>query len=439
MKTEILSAEASDAIARVRLRPGDVKLFLSRIAAVVPHLEFECWGLSETTEEQLTEETGGKWAQRRNGRPFCFLFMKQGKIGISTWLNARSGKISDDEFEFLDHMVKEASGLLDAAVGISVPISDFGMHAVSKLLEKISATKAEQIGGYLKFLRSMSGETYENQRLSYGLILRKKKMRNATAVLEFDNKRFKRLTDGFLTALALDCNGNIMELLPLDSDREREAFKKARPWWLAALADTSAREDGVGIALTRSGDILVAYQQELFLSQRSGEWRIWRHDVVVDVLRAWQPSGPRGDLDRVIDCLYRVALDMSFRRSGGLLVVAESQEKALKIISSKGDQIGASNRSEAEKALDASVSSKSVLDIDRRVLGDLACLDGAIVVDRNGGLIAYGAMVKSVRDSDSQGSRTRAAIGASEFGLAIKISADGGIVFYLGKEVLLSL
>lgn len=439
MKTKILSPEA-DAAARVeRLRLEDVEMALSRLTAIVPHLEFEGWWLGNKTKEELTESSGGKWVHYdKNGGSYCYLFVR--RIGFSAWLKARSGKVVDEDINFLDRILKEVSSLFDAAVDVRMLPLDFGVHAVSGLLEDISGIQAEKISSCIKSLRLMSRETYENQRLSYGLVLRKKKMRAATAAPEFGNKRFKRLTDGLLTALALDCEGKIMELLSLDPDGGKEISKRVRPWWLSALADTSAREDGIGIALTRNGDVLIVYQQELLLSQRSGEWRIWRHNDIISIIQnSWRPQGSRGDLDRIIEKLYMVALDLSFRGSGGLLVVVESQERVLKLVNSKSDQIGADSRSEAEKALDESVSSKSVLEIDRRVLGDLACLDGAVVVDRNGRIFAYGAMVRSKKGIDEQGSRTRAAIGASEFGLAIKISMDGEIAFYLYYDKILSL
>lgn len=66
--------------------------------------------------------------------------------------------------------------------------------------------------------------------------------------------------------------------------------------------------------------------------------------------------------------------------------------------------------------------------IDRRVIADLAGLDGALVVDRSGKVLAFGAMTKSAHSSQ-QGARTRAAIGASREGVVIKVSSDGNIDF----------
>ena len=64
---------------------------------------------------------------------------------------------------------------------------------------------------------------------------------------------------------------------------------------------------------------------------------------------------------------------------------------------------------------------------------ELASLDGAVVLDNSGKILSYGAILqpkKRGRLSGSEGSRTKAAIGASNYGPTVKISADGGIVIY---------
>jgi DNA integrity scanning protein DisA with diadenylate cyclase activity len=71
-------------------------------------------------------------------------------------------------------------------------------------------------------------------------------------------------------------------------------------------------------------------------------------------------------------------------------------------------------------------------------LVELAALDGAIVLANDGEILAYGAVLspkKAGRLRGTEGSRTKAAIGASNYGLATKISSDGDIdVYYKGKS-----
>ncbi len=71
------------------------------------------------------------------------------------------------------------------------------------------------------------------------------------------------------------------------------------------------------------------------------------------------------------------------------------------------------------------------------IVVELAALDGAIVLSNKGEILAYGAILnpkKADQLRGTEGSRTKAAIGASNYGLTIKVSSDGDIdVFHGGK------
>ncbi len=431
-----LDAKAVNAVRKAGLNPDDVALVLTRLISVVPHIAFSYWSLFEEDDEARDKKK--PWAHYTDDGygAHCHLFLL-GNIHIAADLLAFNG-VRKADLNLLDHMAREAAGLLKASSEASISLSGFGMHAASLTLADMMSLPVERISSYFKFLRSISGETYENQRLSYGLILSGTQRQGTSAVLGFDNKRFKRLTDGFSTALLLDRNGGILDLVALAPSRERKNSALGRPWWLAALADTAHQRESLGVALTRGGDILVVHRRELLFSQRAGEWRVWRHKAILGTIaELWHPRGDSSPLPKVLRMLYRVALDLSFRRSGGLLIVVENRAKLSRLVDSPSDIMNSAQRAEADKALDRSLSGKRIQDIDRRIVADLASLDGALVIDRSGMLLAYGAMVTSKKKTGAQGSRTRAAMGASRLGLAIKVSSDGGIAVYRkGKEVL---
>ncbi len=76
------------------------------------------------------------------------------------------------------------------------------------------------------------------------------------------------------------------------------------------------------------------------------------------------------------------------------------------------------------------------------VLSELAALDGAVVVANSGELLAYGAVLEPRRTSGvskAEGARTKAAIGASHYGISVKVSADGDITFYREGQPFLSI
>jgi len=84
---------------------------------------------------------------------------------------------------------------------------------------------------------------------------------------------------------------------------------------------------------------------------------------------------------------------------------------------------------------------RSVTDQDPNVLAALASLDGAIVMDRAGKLLAAGTILRhpSTPESDTngvvEGARTTAALAASRFGPVLKVSEDGVITFFDGERV----
>jgi DNA integrity scanning protein DisA with diadenylate cyclase activity len=84
---------------------------------------------------------------------------------------------------------------------------------------------------------------------------------------------------------------------------------------------------------------------------------------------------------------------------------------------------------------------RSITDLDPNVLAALASLDGAIVVDTSGRLLAAGAILRHPATAESEaggvveGARTTAALAASRFGPVLKVSEDGVITFFDGERV----
>jgi len=95
-------------------------------------------------------------------------------------------------------------------------------------------------------------------------------------------------------------------------------------------------------------------------------------------------------------------------------------------------------RSRLNAAFDNALAATTAWDIHPSVVVELAALDGALVVDGGGALRAFGAILQPKRRGkvdEEEGSRTKAAVGASFYGLAVKISSDGDITAYAdGRE-----
>lgn len=292
-------------------------------------------------------------------------------------------------------------------------------------------------------LHRLSEQSYENKALTFGCILDASSGK-AESGSKFPSdylasKKYKALSDGYRTAYHVSAGGKMLGFIELDLFAKKASVSKHYyPDWAEPIARAS-RPNRYGIALSRQGDILVFDKGSLRFTYRFGRWQYWNHAHLIYLLRdrARAQRVPTKILGRVVGAIYRAALDVSFRRSGGLFVILHNR-KFLKHVVREGDAIGDERRSTVDHDFDSAIGGPNVQSLHRAVLVELASLDGAVVMDNSGRIRAYGAVLqpkKRGRLRGTEGSRTKAAIGASNYGLAVKISSDGDItVYHDGKE-----
>ena len=87
------------------------------------------------------------------------------------------------------------------------------------------------------------------------------------------------------------------------------------------------------------------------------------------------------------------------------------------------------------------LAGRSVTDLDASVLDALATLDGAVVTEPGGQLLAVGAILRHPpsaignEQGVTEGARTTAAAAASRYGPVLKVSEDGLITFFDNGKV----
>jgi hypothetical protein len=292
-------------------------------------------------------------------------------------------------------------------------------------------------------LHILSEQSYENKALAFGCIIDSDK-RDAPTYANFPrqflaSKKYKALSDGFRTAYYVSGKGALLDFIDLEGFGQRELTgHNYYPVWAERLARNS-RGRRYGIALSRQGDILVFDGGTLRFTHRNGRWQYWNHSHILNLLRdrAKAQKVSSRTVNEVIVAVYLGALDVSFRRSGGLFVILHNRRKLRQIVRF-GDAIGDSRRTLADKDFDQVFDGTQIQYVAPMALVELAALDGAIVLANDGGILAYGAVLtpkKAGQLRGTEGSRTKAAIGASNYGLAVKISSDGDIdVFHDGKS-----
>jgi DNA integrity scanning protein DisA with diadenylate cyclase activity len=232
--------------------------------------------------------------------------------------------------------------------------------------------------------------------------------------------------------------GHLLDFADLENFESKELTgHNYYPVWAERLA-RSSRGRRYGIALSRQGDILLFDGGTLRFTHRNGRWQYWNHNHIFNLLRDRSKAQkvPSKVVNSVIVAVYLGALDISFRRSGGLFVILHNRRNLRKIVRF-GDAIGDESRTVSDRGFDNVLQGETIQKLAAATLVELAALDGAIVLANDGEILAYGAVLspkKAGHLRGTEGSRTKAAIGASNYALTVKVSSDGDIDVYYGAR-----
>jgi DNA integrity scanning protein DisA with diadenylate cyclase activity len=143
--------------------------------------------------------------------------------------------------------------------------------------------------------------------------------------------------------------------------------------------------------------------------------------------------------------IFQTARDLSDAREGALFVVVREPDAAVPQLVPPADRLdlpirdldehGNGSEGPSRRRLLHLLERRTITDLDPSVFMGLAALDGAIVIDRSGRLLAAGAILRHPPSQQLdagegvEGARTTAAMAASQFGPVLKVSEDGIITF----------
>lgn len=274
-------------------------------------------------------------------------------------------------------------------------------------------------------LEEWSTETYENGRIAYGLGIDVGRHAAGQHAIDVWGKSFGCvLGNGIRTILVCDGEGKVdgLEDLPLTEDAEDDGPFAPLPFCPLARWTDAPGSPRIALALTRNGEILVFCAGEMVFAKRRGSWLHFTHGAVVAAMPCPHNRSPR-------ERIYRTLLDASFSRSGGGIAIAGAgRDDDLSGLVDEKDSF--SNQAETKPRFFSSVvSSRRFHNLPRAVRQDLLAVDGSLVLDHVGVVIAVGAIL-TIEKSSEGGARLAAARAASEHGLGIKVSADGPISMF---------
>lgn len=361
----------------------------------------------------------------------------------------------------------------------------------------VASTRPSRVAATILTLRTMALSTYENRRISTGALLlgagsdraRSSRYQPAEA-LRFGVdltglKSLHRLCDGRRSVFLVDQDGKLVDIvdiahwasfgdapdwrdradppeIPTSGSAKDSPIPCARAYTPHALA--TRRGGHICLVLSPNQEILVFAEGVQEFAFAHGRWRVL--DPVAK-FAVWRDAVAN---DRLASVLFQTALDMAEGRQGGLLVVVNDPVQATDRLISPGDLLRAAPETPnppspehdehgwigavagldvaagpvdppTKRALHYLARGCSAISLDPPVLEALAALDGALVTDSSGEILAFGAILRhgaSLLDSPGyaqtatvEGARTTAAIVASRFGPVLKISEDGIVSCFL--------
>jgi len=301
----------------------------------------------------------------------------------------------------------------------------------------------------IEVLRTSSLSTYENRRISTGALLFGKypdtcheppvtpagALRYSPALTSI--RSFYRLCDGLQTLALVDQNGLLTEIV--DVDEWTRPFLETRlsvpaPRRYEAHARATLCGGHICMILTPNGEMKIFANGVQVFHFWDGRWR------VTDVQRKYELWTEAVGNFPLAERLFGAALNLAEDRRGGLLVVLDDPTSVRNLVS-RTDLLaslpnhGAQPVAGAKDQLHYLLHKKRILDIPCAVLETVARIDGGIVLDSDGNLLAFGAILRhtdltDLHPENIEGGRTTAAISASRFGKVLKISEDGMISFF---------
>jgi len=314
--------------------------------------------------------------------------------------------------------------------------------------ENAVPTGRDVLADAIEVLRQSSLITYENRRISTGVLLlgARHRQRGRAAVPDgalpytsnlISIKSFHRLCDGLKTVFLVDPEGRLVDLVDVaEWSREHGGAPLPVPSPSRYRAHSRATlEDGsICLVLTPNGEIKVFAEGAQVFSFLEGRWHL---TDASEKYREWQVAVGN---DALAGLLFSAGLNLAEHRRGGLFLVLDDPARAAELVAPE-DLLENGHTTPGKARIHYLLRGKRVLDLEPSLIESIARMDGAIVLDRDSTLRAFGAILHpaacgTAEVRGTEGGRTTAAVHASSLGNVLKVSEDGVVSCYRnGAEV----
>lgn len=341
------------------------------------------------------------------------------------------------------------------------------------------STDAETLANFFDLLEKWSVKTYEGKHVTLGFLVNPSSQK--AAILHF-NELLDFLNDDSSAVLS-DCIHSVLEVdkecnligyhsitenldtLPSCALNENVPIRFIQA--VQQFLPQRVNEDGsdkVGVFLLSNGDILLVKNGSTRFVKRNLQWLNLSEPAFTNALQVYAKAEPvclsmgsKGE--QILRSVYASVLDVSFSHTGGIIAIVRpdcieglmqnnilSSYDNLQITDKKAKQLAASQKLKdppnekmiRRKLLKKLTQKHGFHKLDRKLRGELIALDGACIIDSNGTVYSFGAIIQN--DSGSAtGGRSAAAKKLSKYGAAIKISTDGYIDVFVNEALVYSI
>ncbi len=373
----------------------------------------------------------------------------------------RGQPFKSHEVNLMKSILNELNYISALEITDKVYLNQLRNMAIEKaLVESITDVGADTILGIIGALETWAARTYEGEAFEFGVLI------NLAASTEDKNElKYNRImnndfvslfTDGDTSFIEFDIRGNMLGYVSLKNPKKVATIS---PIFYDKVARV-CNDKRVGLVLTKRGELLVFYDRQLIFAKRNGNWCVYSHDEIIRLLQ----NNVSASAKQIRRSIYNTALDCSFSYHGACIAYLDRDKTrdalmhidAADIISEEHfnikrdlelEEAGKLYNLENSKGiiekfnvpyqeflikhqfiktmmLRRVISGRKLFELDRQFIEEMASVDGAIVIDYDGTIIAVGAIIK-IEAGSKGGGRLAAAQTLAKYGTSIKVSQDG--------------
>lgn len=299
---------------------------------------------------------------------------------------------------------------------------------------------AKTLAKVISFMVKMATTRVEHQELSHGVVIAPAKGSFIPlGDIQYPDcfKKLKRtplLSDGNRGVLWISPEGYPIKLITSEwvhQQRKKKRIKMKKGINIGFVSEVADLLGGIGIFLRSDGVITIFDKARPVFIRRGDSWRGWLWRVLQNSL-----SHEHGEIGKMV---FDAAITLSSSGQGGVFGIIDRlpeglHEKDNVTLSIEKFSKGTENPfSYSEWVFHNLLPTTDVISLGHESLAMLAAIDGATLINKEGMLLAYGAVIPS-KSSGAEGARTAAARELSKHGFVIKVSADGPITLYKNSE-----